>query len=307
MKSDPVVLSDLITRGHRRAVARAISLIENGDPAARSILKTLHPHLGRAHRIGVTGPPGVGKSTFTNQIIKHYRKKNMSVGVIAVDPSSPFTGGAILGDRVRMQEAFTDPEVFIRSMATRGSLGGLARQAREAGDILDASGKNIVIMETVGVGQVELDIMDAADTILVLNVPDTGDVIQGMKAGLMEIGDLFIVNKSDLEGAERMKIDLQFVLELKGGTEGWKQQVFMVNSRTGVGLDEVLMKIGEHKTFLKERGEFERKRLRRKREQVRALVSEALGTKFWNEKRRNLMEKHLAEKSPYEIAEIILR
>jgi LAO/AO transport system kinase len=306
MKPDPAELSRLIAQGHKRAIARAISIIENGHTQARSILEALHPRIGRAHRIGITGPPGVGKSTLTNQIIKYYRKKEISVGVIAVDPSSPFTGGAILGDRVRMQDLFTDPGVFIRSMATRGSLGGLARQASEAADVLDAAGKDVIIMETVGVGQVELDIMNAADTILVVNVPDTGDVIQGMKAGLMEIGDVFIVNKADLEGAERMKTDIQFVLELKGETSGWQQQVFLVDSRKGTGLDDMLTEIDRHKNYLNDAGEFELKRLRRKREQVKSMIMERLGDVFWNKERSELLEKLLEKKSPVEIVDRML-
>jgi len=307
MITDPEALSRSIIEGHRRAIARAISKIENNDPDTRIILDTVYKHVGSTHRIGITGPPGVGKSTITSQMIKAFRKEGKKVGIIAVDPSSPFTGGAILGDRIRMQDAFTDPDVFIRSMATRGSLGGLARQAGEAADVLAASGKDIVILETVGVGQVELDIMDAADTIIVLTVPDMGDVIQGMKAGLMEIGDIFVVNKADLEGAERTKTDLQFVLELKGQSGDRKQNVILVDARKGQGMDILLKEIKEHRRFLEDQGLFEAKRRKRKIQRVKVLIGEHLDREFWNEKRVELLNSLVDDRSPYEIAEKILK
>jgi LAO/AO transport system kinase len=307
MRTDPEELSRQIIEGNRRAIARAISKIENNDPDTPIILDAVYKHVGSTHRIGITGPPGVGKSTLTSQLITLLRNEGTKIGVIAVDPSSPFTGGAILGDRIRMQNAFTDPDVYIRSMATRGSLGGLARQAGEAADVLAASGKDIIILETVGVGQVELDIMDAADTVIVITVPDMGDVVQGMKAGLMEIGDIFVVNKADLEGAERTRTDLKFVLELKGHRVEWQQKVLLVDARQGKGMDELLSEIRAHRRFLDEKGLFAEKRRKRKIQRVKAIVGEHLDLEFWSVERIEILHSLVDNHSPYEVAEKILK
>ena len=203
--------------GKRTALARIISMVENQRPGFKDILSTLHPRLGRAHRIGITGPPGAGKSTLTAALVARFRERGETVGVIAVDPTSPFTGGALLGDRIRMNDVGMDPGVFIRSMATRGSLGGIALSTREIADVMDAYGLDRVIMETVGVGQSELDIARAADSAVVVLVPESGDGIQAMKAGLMEAADLFVINKSDRPGADRLAREIAMMIHLRMG------------------------------------------------------------------------------------------
>lgn len=308
MKTDSNLnyLIDGIINGEKRAIARTITKIENETEDYIDLLDQLYSHIGKAHRIGVTGPPGAGKSTFTNQLTKLYRLLGLTVGVIAVDPSSPFTGGAILGDRIRMKEVCADPGVFIRSMATRGSMGGLVRQATEVADVLDASGKDVIIYETVGVGQIELDIMSAADTIIVMTVPDAGDVIQGMKAGLMEIGDIFVINKADLAGADRMKADLEYVLHLRGYNNGWNHQVWMAESRIGQGIKDIFDNAKEHFEFLKQNKILRQKQNQRIEERVRHLVNNHINQAFWSDERlaelQKLLENSKNQISPYSIA-----
>jgi LAO/AO transport system kinase len=210
-------LLESFTAGRRAALSRAITIVENERAGFRDVLAALHSRLGRAHRIGITGPPGAGKSTLTAALIEHYRQHDERVGVIAVDPTSPFTGGALLGDRIRMNEISLDAGVFIRSMATRGSLGGLALATKEVADVMDAYGFDRVIVETVGVGQSELDIASAADSTVVVLVPESGDAIQAMKAGLMEAADLFVINKSDRPGADRLAREVSMMLHLRSG------------------------------------------------------------------------------------------
>jgi LAO/AO transport system kinase len=204
-------------QGKKAALARAVSIVENRRPGADRLLAELHPRLGRARRIGITGPPGAGKSTLTTELTAAYRKAGLTVGIVAVDPTSPFTGGALLGDRIRMEAVALDPGVFIRSMATRGSLGGLAAATRDVTDVLDAFGLDRVIIETVGVGQTELDVSRTADTTMVVLVPESGDSIQTLKAGLMEIADIFAVNKSDRPGADRLRNELELMIGLRSG------------------------------------------------------------------------------------------
>ena len=239
-----------ILRGDARSAARLMTLIENGDAKAVSALKLLYPHTGRAYVVGVTGPPGSGKSTLTDQITEKLRRLQKTVGIVAVDPTSPFTGGAILGDRIRMQRHSLDESVFIRSMATRGHIGGLARATNDVVDVLDAAGKDYVLIETVGVGQDEVEVVRAAHTSIVVTVPGLGDEIQVAKAGIMEIGDLFVVNKSDRENADRTVTEIEMMLHLGKESEGWQPKVLRTVATKGDGVAELTQAILEHQAYL---------------------------------------------------------
>ena len=305
-------LVDRVRNGDVQAIARTISLIENEHPAAEALLNALFPYTGNAYRIGITGPPGAGKSTLTAQITRQLRKEGKTVGIIAVDPTSPFTGGAVLGDRIRMAEFATDPGVFIRSMASRGSMGGLARRTQDVGDVLDAAGKDVIIYETVGVGQTELDIAEAADTTVVVLVPESGDAIQTMKAGLMEIADIFVVNKSDREGAERIKIELDLMLQLRPTKRAWEPPIVMTVAYKGEGIEELMKKMEEHLQFLSREEELHRRRKKRFVKKVRELIRKKLNDDFWTEARREkfnaiLESNHKQHPSPYEVMEKLFR
>jgi len=242
-------LADRVIARDPRAVARAISLIENESPSAAALVGRLHPRTGRAYLVGVTGPPGAGKSTLVDALIGAYRRAGSTVGVLAVDPTSPYSGGAILGDRVRMQAHAQDAGVFIRSMATRGHLGGLARTSAEAASVLDAAGFDIVIIETVGVGQDEVDIVRTADVSVVTLVPGAGDEVQALKAGIMEIADVFVVNKADREGADRTATSIEVMLSLDHWPEGrWKPPVLRTVATTGAGVPELVQTIEQFRT-----------------------------------------------------------
>jgi LAO/AO transport system kinase len=272
-----------------------------------NLLQSLYKHTGHAYRIGVTGPPGAGKSTITNKLAKHYRRKNLKVGIIAVDPTSPFTGGALLGDRVRMTDVELDSEVFIRSMASRGSLGGLSKKAKEAADILDAAGFDIIILETVGVGQSELDIAGAADTTIVVLVPESGDGIQAMKAGLMEIADFFVLNKADRPGADQAVMSIKMILGFRPHNESsWLADVVMSQANEGKGIEEVAGCVERHRRHL-ERGGLEQRRRARLKSRVREIVEDRLHTDFWNHNRSEVLERKIEhvitrQVSPYELA-----
>src|SRR5271156_2256212 len=224
--------------GDARALARAISIVENRAPGWSDLLKALFPHTGKARVLGLTGAPGAGKSTLVDQLAKHYRKENQSVGIIAVDPTSPYTGGAILGDRIRMQDHHGDPGIYIRSMATRGSLGGLARATADAATVLDASGRNIVMIETVGVGQDEIEIVRLADITIVNLVPGMGDDVQTIKAGIMEIADIFVINKSDREGAERVEREIRAMQSLSMRHDQWIPPIIKTVASEGAGIKD---------------------------------------------------------------------
>lgn len=247
-------LIEQLRSGDARSLARAISIVENRVPGWLELLKALFPHTGHARIIGLTGAPGAGKSTLVDQLARHYRKDNRTVGIIAVDPTSPYTGGAILGDRIRMQEHFADPGIYIRSMATRGSLGGLARTTTDVATVLDASGRDLVLIETVGVGQDEVDIVRLADITVVILVPGMGDDVQTIKAGIMEIADIFVINKSDYEGAERVEREIRALQSLAIRSDGWTPPIVKTVASEGTGTGELAAAIAEYEAYLQKEG-----------------------------------------------------
>ena len=269
--------------GDPRALARLISLVENGSPQLRGVMKLIASRTGRARVIGLTGAPGVGKSTITGALVRAYRGRGQRVGVLAVDPTSPFTGGALLGDRVRMQEHATDGDVFIRSMASRGHHGGLSWAAPQALRILDAAGFDVVLIETVGVGQAEVAIASLADTTLVIVAPGMGDSVQAAKAGILEIADVFVVNKGDRPGAQEAVRDLRTMLAMAPQRDegAWKPPIVLSSAASGEGIDDLVGRLDEHASWLAESGEGERRRVARAREEITALavaqVRERLG------------------------------
>ncbi len=279
-------MPDLVGRarqGEARAVARLISLVEDESPLLREVMAALAPHAGHAQVIGVTGSPGVGKSTSTNALVTELRRAGKRVGVLAVDPSSPFSGGALLGDRVRMQDHASDREVYIRSMASRGHLGGLAWTTPQALRVLDAAGCDVILIETVGVGQSEVEIASLADTTMVLLAPGMGDGIQAAKAGILEIGDLFVINKADRDGADQVRRDLRSMLALGERAEGaWKAPIIKTVAQTGEGMAQVVEEIEGHRAWLESSGQMEARRVRRARDEIEAIAVTALRRRWGN-------------------------
>ncbi|MFO7767722.1 MAG: methylmalonyl Co-A mutase-associated GTPase MeaB [bacterium] len=311
--SAPEDLIQGVLDGDRRALARAISIVEGQGALRARLLKELYPPGHRASICGITGPPGAGKSTLVERLAHTELEEHPEtrVGVVAVDPTSPFTGGALLGDRIRMPGLAVHPRAFIRSMATRGSRGGLARAAREVAVLMGAAGSDRVLMETVGVGQVELDVAEAADTTVVVLVPESGDGIQAMKAGLMEIGDVFVINKADREGAEGLRVEVEQVLHMRPG-EGWSHPVLKTIASTGEGTAEVIEAIASHRAWLTESGEGRARRQRRTVSYVKEIVQETLSRRLWEmETCREQLDRRTADilagqADPFAVAEEIL-
>ncbi len=271
------LLTDLfepLRRGEPRALGRAISWMENGHPGARDLMARLWPHLGRASVIGITGSPGAGKSTLTDQVARTLRAQGQRVGILAVDPTSPFSGGAILGDRIRMGRCAADPGIFIRSMATRGALGGLARATQDAIDLLDAAGFDTVIVETVGVGQDEVDVVSCVQTCCVVLVPGMGDEIQAIKAGIMEVADLFVINKADRDGADQVEAGIESMKSLSMPS-GWDPPVVRTVAQQGEGIQPFLDRVAEHGVWLRAHGGLARKARERARLRFESLLAEA--------------------------------
>ena len=265
-----------LLKGDQRALSRLISLVEKGDPRGAGVLEEIYPHVGGAYCIGVTGPPGSGKSTIVDRLAELMRSQGLSVGIVAIDPTSPYSGGAFLGDRIRMQRHYLDPGVFIRSVATRGSPGGLPRIVRSTVRLLDAAGKDIVMVETVGVGQTELGIMGVADTVVVTLTPETGDIIQTLKAGLMEIADIYVINKADREGADQMLVAITSMIKMSPSSNDWSLPVLTTQAHKNEGIEELHRDIQRHRDFLEQTSLLERRRGDRKGEEFMGTIEEEL-------------------------------
>jgi LAO/AO transport system kinase len=329
--------------GRKAALARAISIVENHRPGFDQLLATWHPKVGRARRVGLTGPPGAGKSTLTTSLTRHYRQAGLTVGIIAVDPTSPFTGGALLGDRIRMEEVALDPGVYIRSLATRGSLGGLSAATRETADVLDAFGIDRILIETVGVGQSELDVARTADTSLVVLVPESGDSIQTLKAGVMEIADVFTVNKADRPGADRLRNELEIMLGMRSGStmrnvpahhgvdlarnnllrqvreaakaddaDVWTPPVLSTVAAKEQGITELAEALDRHFRYLERSGTLRSRRRARLRERVVEVVESKTRQRLWGDEATNAwLEERLpalesGQATPFGIADALL-
>jgi LAO/AO transport system kinase len=308
-----MTLLERFFQGDKIALSKIISHVENQSTDYRRVLAQLYPKAGKAYRIGFTGPPGAGKSTVVDKLTSFLVKDNRKVGIIAVDPTSPFTGGALLGDRIRMQDLTNLENVFIRSMATRGSYGGLATTTKEVSLVMDAYGKDYILIETVGVGQVELDVVNACDTTVVILVPESGDSIQAMKAGLMEIADIFVVNKSDREGSNRIVAELDMILDIRRKKGEWEYPVVATEAVNNKGIDLLLTKISEHREFITGSHLFEEHR----KNQIKGDIKKILELKVWELVDRQILDSYdvdkLAEKvfrgedDPYSCVEKVLK
>jgi len=304
-------LIDGVLKGDRRSIAKTITLIEDDMPESEKAISLLYPHTGKAFIVGMTGPPGSGKSTLIQKLVEELRRRGKTVGVVAVDPSSPFTGGAFLGDRVRMQELSIDEGVFIRSMATRGSLGALAKATKDAVKVLDASGKDVVVVETVGAGQSEVEIIKLAHTVVVVLAPGLGDDIQAIKAGIMEIGDIFVVNKADRENVNKAMIDIETMLNMNPEREKWRPPVVKTTAITGEGIAELLDKIDQHREYL-EAGAIDTRRRQRVETELVEAIKEKVAESIVDELKQTgdldkLVQRILAkETDPYSAADMLL-
>ncbi len=295
-----------------KTISKLISSVENESDGYLDLLSEIHPHTGSAYRIGITGPPGSGKSSITNQLIEKFIKKKYSVAIIAIDPSSPFNGGSILGDRIRFSYASENLDIFFRSMSTRGSQGGLSRSATLVADIFDASGYDVIIFETVGVGQVEIDVIEAADTVMVTLVPESGDDIQMMKSGLMEIADLYIINKSDRDGSDRLYNSLNKILELNKGND-WDPSITKTSAISGLGIGDLYDSIMSHKDFIEKNKIKLTKMNDRYIKSVKFFIAEYLNKRFWESNKdlnarldQELGIDHQKRLSPYEMSKKLL-
>jgi LAO/AO transport system kinase len=284
-----------LLKGNRRAAARLISHVENNDPQKIDLLKEIYPHTGKAYVIGITGAPGSGKSSLVDALLKKMRADGLTVGVIAVDPTSPFSGGAILGDRIRMQDHALDQGIFIRSMGTRGSLGGLSRATREAIQVLDAFGKDIVLVETVGVGQSEVDIVRTADSTLVVLTPAGGDSVQTIKAGIMEIADIFVINKADLPGADRTIMEINMMLDMKPDVP-WRPPVQATISTINEGVDELWSSLREHRRHMEESGRLLEMRRERVSRELTDQVEYLVKSRIWDQVKEKISLDDLVER-----------
>jgi LAO/AO transport system kinase len=301
---------DRLRAGDVRTLARAISTVENRAPGWSELLKGLFPHSGKARVLGLTGPPGAGKSTLVDQLARFYRKDERSVGIIAVDPTSPYTGGAILGDRIRMQEHFSDPGIYIRSMATRGSLGGLARTTADVTTVLDASGRDLIMIETVGVGQDEVDIVRLADITILILVPGMGDDVQTIKAGIMEIADIFVINKSDRDGAEHVEREIRTLQSLAIRGDGWTPPIVKTVASQGTGIEELAGAVSKYEEYLQEKNLALNKSVENWQERLIEMLRDALLEKARAQMTDGNMARYAAEvaehkRDPYTLVEEI--
>jgi LAO/AO transport system kinase len=311
LKQDTQSQISRLRSGEPLALARAISAVENRAPGWSELLKALFPHTGKARIIGLTGAPGSGKSTLVDQLAKHYRKEKQKVGIIAVDPTSPYTGGAILGDRIRMQDHHADPGIYIRSMATRGSLGGLARATADVATVLDASGRDRILIETVGVGQDEVDIVRLADVTVVILVPGMGDDVQTIKAGIMEIADIFVINKSDRDGAERVEREIRALQSLATRNDGWTPPVVKTVATEGTGTQELADAIIGYEAYLKKENLAFKKNVENWQERLIEMLRDAMLEKARAQMDGRSLERYAAEiaehkRDPYSLVEEIV-
>jgi LAO/AO transport system kinase len=297
--------------GDPRALSRAITTVENRADGWSDLLKALFPHTGHARILGLTGSPGAGKSTLVDQLAKYYRKQQSSVGIIAVDPSSPYTGGAILGDRIRMQDHYADPGIYIRSMATRGSLGGLARTTADVATVLDASGRDLIMIETVGVGQDEVDIVRLADITVVILVPGMGDDVQTIKAGIMEIADIFVINKSDRDGADHVEREIRAMQSLATRSDGWTPSIVKTIASEGRGVAELASTIAAYETYLKEKNLAQKRTIHNWQQRLIEMLRDAMLDRARHQLTGEQLETYAAEiaahqRDPYTLVEEII-